>query len=156
MSGPFRVSVGAGVPLHHATSGDEVIDEPVAPGIQVGVADPADRARRVDDPPVSRVDRDVRNRLARLGEEHEVTRPQRAKIGRYTGACAGLLARGPGQSNSVLRDYAFREAGAVEPLARRTAAPDVLHAAIGLGGTKHAGRLRRWRRRIRNASPRGA
>ena len=104
-------------------------------------------------PAVAGVDRDVRDRLARLGEHHEVARAQRAEVGPTGLSRVRLLARRPRQGDMVLREYVFREPRAVEPFTRRIAAPDVLRADVGVRAAEDARGLGGRGRGLRDASP---
>jgi hypothetical protein len=66
--------------LQQSARGNEVRDEPLAASIQIRVTHSTARARRVDDPTIACVNRYVRDRLPRLGKEHDVARPKGAKV----------------------------------------------------------------------------
>src|SRR5262245_51261519 len=138
--------------LQHSPRGDEIRPEPITAGIEVGVADASNRARGVDDVTIPHVDRDVRDRLAWLGEEHQVAGSQRAEVGGDAAPHARLIARDTREGDAILCEYVFREARAVEPLTRCVATPDVPRADVRIRSAKHSSGSSGRGRRIWNPS----
>src|SRR5204862_454675 len=73
----------------------EILHVPsTAAAVEIEVANLAHRGRRVDDPSAANVDRDVRDRLAGLGEQQEITRSHLAEVEWDAVTDVRLLARG--------------------------------------------------------------
>src|SRR5688572_30440566 len=112
--------------IPRATAGAEIVVPHARPALA-----------RVDDPPITRVDGDVADRLPRVGEHDQVARPQMREVERHTAAGRRLGARGARQSHAVSLEDVLHEPGAVESRARGFAAPRVLHAEVLLGGREN-------------------
>jgi hypothetical protein len=131
--GEQRAGDGGAAAAHAPDGHQPLAVPPPALRAEVVVAHPAAARARVEDAPAAGVERDVADRLAGLGEHHQVAGAGRVPADRAARARGGLLPRRARQLDPLAAVDVLHVARAVEAGARRRAAPAVRDAQVVVG-----------------------